>query len=81
VVKFCNWDERPVVFSDFEAKALLKPGSTDWVEADFSDVINSCRLMPEVDWRRRFKYFGSGLDNLPSLMTVAQAREVAKDKA
>ena len=81
MVKFCNWDERPVVLTDFEAKALLEPGDTDWVEANFPDVFTTCRLMDEDVWRERFKYFGTGLDNLPALKTFDQAAALAKDKA
>ena len=66
-MKFISWDFRPAVLGTTEAKALLEPGSTDWVSVDFSDVSHTGSVMDEASWRERFTSLGFGLDNLPVL--------------
>jgi hypothetical protein len=66
-VKFISCDFRPAVLGTTEAKALLEPGSTDWVNVDFSEVSHSGSVMDEASWRERFTNLGVGLDNLPVL--------------
>jgi hypothetical protein len=54
---FVNWDDRPAVLGESEARAMLKPNS-DWVNVDAWDVWSTAGIMSEAAWRERFKSFG-----------------------
>ena len=76
-VKFVNWDGRPAVLGDTEAKAMLEPAS-DWVPAPHGDVWSTGALMSEPAWRARFNNF-SPLDPLPTLDQVGPAESAASE--
>ncbi|GAA2848553.1 hypothetical protein EDC40_101148 [Aminobacter aminovorans] len=55
--QFMNWDSRPAVIGEAGAFAMLKPNSP-WVEVDFTNVLWTAGVLPQADWRERFKNFG-----------------------
>jgi hypothetical protein len=67
--KCVSWDYRPAIFfekSEDGAFAVTRPGGV-WKEVDWSDVVDSGRLMPQEEWRAMFeeKYGPLDLSKIP----------------